>query len=40
VTVFGGFAPFVIAWLIDASGNKPTPGFYLMFCAVANLLAL
>ena len=40
VTVFGGFAPFVITWLIDASGNKLAPGFYLMFCAVASLLAL
>ncbi|MFM0735469.1 MFS transporter [Paraburkholderia sediminicola] len=40
VTVFGGFAPFVITWLIDASGNKLAPGFYLMFCAVTSLLAL
>jgi MHS family proline/betaine transporter-like MFS transporter len=40
VTVFGGFAPFVITWLIDASGNKLAPGFYLMFCAVVSLLAL
>jgi MFS transporter, MHS family, proline/betaine transporter len=40
VTVFGGFAPFVITWLIDASGNRLAPGFYLMFCAGASLLAL
>jgi MHS family proline/betaine transporter-like MFS transporter len=40
VTVFGGFAPFVITWLIEPSGNKLARGFYLMFCAVTSLLAL
>jgi MHS family proline/betaine transporter-like MFS transporter len=40
VTVFGGFAPFIITWLIAASGNKLAPGFYLMFCAVLSLIAL
>ena len=30
----------MITWLIDASGNKLAPGFYLMFCAVVSLLAL
>ena len=36
----GGFARFVITWLIDASGNRLAPGFYLMFCAGASLHAL
>nr|WKF56202.1 Proline/betaine transporter [Paraburkholderia busanensis] len=40
VTVFGGFAPFVITWMIEASGNKLAPGIYLMVCAVASLAAL
>jgi MHS family proline/betaine transporter-like MFS transporter len=40
VTAFGGFAPFIITWLIEASGNKLAPGFYLMFCSVASLFAL
>lgn len=40
VTVFGGFAPLIITWLIEASGNKLAPGFYLMFCAVLSLIAL
>jgi len=40
VTVFGGFAPLIITWLIAASGNKLAPGFYLMFCAVLSLIAL
>jgi MHS family proline/betaine transporter-like MFS transporter len=40
VTVFGGFAPFVITWLIDATGDKLAPGFYLMFCSVLSLIAL
>jgi hypothetical protein len=31
ITVFGGFAPFANTWLIDASGNKLAPDFYLMF---------
>src|SRR5215831_183604 len=31
VAVFGGFAPFVIAWLIDAMGSNLAPSYYLMF---------
>src|SRR5690606_37244139 len=27
VTIFGGFAPFIIVWLISVSGNKLAPSF-------------
>jgi MHS family proline/betaine transporter-like MFS transporter len=40
VTVFGGFGPFIIAWLIRATGMKTAPSFYLMFAAVLSLAAL
>jgi MHS family proline/betaine transporter-like MFS transporter len=40
VTIFGGFGPFIIAWLIDATGSKIAPGFYLMFAAVISVIAL
>ncbi|MBN4665841.1 MFS transporter [Pandoraea nosoerga] len=39
-TVFGGFAPFIITWLIGATGNKLAPSFYLIFAAVISITAL
>ncbi|MET1530395.1 MFS transporter [Burkholderia sola] len=40
VTIFGGFGPFIIAWLIRETGMKTAPSFYLMFAAVLSLAAL
>jgi MHS family proline/betaine transporter-like MFS transporter len=40
VTVFGGFGPFIIAWLIRETGLKVAPSFYLMFAALLSLVAL
>ena len=40
VAVFGGFAPAINTWLIEATGSKLAPGFYLMLAAVISLLAL
>jgi MHS family proline/betaine transporter-like MFS transporter len=40
VAIFGGFAPFLIAWLIDITGNNLAPGFYLMFAAAVSLVAV
>ncbi len=40
VLVFGGFAPFVAAWLIAATGSKLAPSFYLIATAVASIAAL
>lgn len=40
VTLFGGFAPFIIVWLIATTGNKFAPSFYLIFAALISLSAL
>jgi MHS family proline/betaine transporter-like MFS transporter len=40
VAVFGGFAPFINAWLIQATGSKLAPSFYLMLAAAVSLWAL
>lgn len=39
-TIFGGFTPLVVAWLIAATGNKLAPGLYLMVAAVISLATL
>jgi MFS family permease len=35
---FGGFAPFFVTWLIEATGSPIAPVFYVMFGAVVGLL--
>jgi MHS family proline/betaine transporter-like MFS transporter len=40
VAIFGGFAPFINAWLIETTSTKVAPSFYLMFAAAVSLLAL
>jgi MHS family proline/betaine transporter-like MFS transporter len=40
VAIFGGFAPFIIAWLIDVTGSNLAPSYYLMFAAAISLIAL
>jgi MHS family proline/betaine transporter-like MFS transporter len=40
VAIFGGFAPFINAWLIEITGSKLAPSFYLMLAAVISLVAL
>jgi MFS transporter, MHS family, proline/betaine transporter len=40
VTIFGGFAPFIITWLISVSGNKLAPSFYLVAAAAVSGAAL
>jgi MFS transporter, MHS family, proline/betaine transporter len=40
VPIFGGFAPFISTWLIELTGNKLAPSFYLMFTALVSLSAL
>jgi MHS family proline/betaine transporter-like MFS transporter len=40
VTVFGGFGPFIITWLIASTGSRAAPSFYLIFAAVVSLVAL
>ncbi|MFI0773306.1 MFS transporter [Streptomyces sp. NPDC021212] len=37
VMLFGGTTPLVIVWLVDVTGSKLAPTFYLMFLAVLSL---
>ena len=36
--VFGGTAPFVATYLIDATGNKLAPSFYLITSSIVSLI--
>ncbi|MGE8319466.1 MAG: MFS transporter [Comamonas sp.] len=40
VAVFGGFAPLISAWLVNASGHKEAPSWYLIAVALVSLLGL
>ncbi|MEJ8850894.1 MFS transporter [Variovorax rhizosphaerae] len=40
VAIFGGFAPFISAWLITATGSKISPAFYMVFGVLVSLVAL
>jgi MHS family proline/betaine transporter-like MFS transporter len=40
VAIFGGFAPFIHEWLISTTGSPLALSYYMMFAAVAGLLAL
>lgn len=40
VTLFGGFAPFIIIWLIGVTGSSVAPAFYWMAAAAASIVAL
>ncbi|MCE7608708.1 MFS transporter, partial [Vibrio fluvialis] len=40
VTVFGGFTPLLVASLIEWSGNKMAPAFYLMVAVAVSSLAI
>lgn len=40
VMVFGGFAPFIVTWLIAATGWKAAPSYYISATAVVAVAAL
>jgi MFS transporter, MHS family, proline/betaine transporter len=40
VVLFGGFSPFMVAWLIHVTGNAMTPAWYLMAANGISVLAL
>ena len=40
IAVFGGSAQFVIAWLIDATGNPVAPAYYLAASLLVGLVAM
>jgi MHS family citrate/tricarballylate:H+ symporter-like MFS transporter len=37
--IFGGFTPAVSTWLIQATGDKAAPGYWMSFAAVSGLVA-
>ncbi len=37
--LFGTFTPFASTWLIDKTGDKASPGFWLMFAALLGIIA-
>jgi len=40
VTLFGGFSPLLVTWLIGVTGNPLTPAFYLIAAILLSLIAL
>ena len=40
VPLFGGFAPFTVQWLIEVTGSKLAPSYYLIATALLSLAAL
>jgi MFS transporter, MHS family, proline/betaine transporter len=40
VTVFGGFTPAIVTWLLGATGDKSAPSYYLILTAMLSLAAL
>src|SRR5262249_45935587 len=40
VAIFGGFAPFINAWLIGVTGSNVAPSFYLALAAIVSFTAL
>ena len=40
VTVFGGFAPLTVTWLIAATGNKLMPAFYIIAAAMLSIVVV
>ena len=40
VAIFGGFAPLIIASLIDVTGSSLAPSYYVIFAATISLVAL
>src|SRR6201996_2096812 len=40
VTVFGGFAPLTVTWLIDTTGSKLVPAYYIIAAAVLSIVVV
>lgn len=40
VTIFGGFAPLIVTWLIESTQNKLAPAYYVIAAAAVSLVAL
>jgi MFS family permease len=40
VALFGGFSPFISTWLVNATGSKLAPAWYLLVMSAISLLSL
>ena len=40
VTVFGGFAPLTVTWLIGITGSKLVPAFYIIAAAMLSMVVV
>jgi MHS family proline/betaine transporter-like MFS transporter len=40
VTIFGGFAPFIAAWLVKKSSSSIAPSYYVMSAAVISFIVI
>lgn len=40
VTIFGGFSPLIVTWLIQSSGDKHAPAYYAIAAAALSFVAL
>jgi MHS family proline/betaine transporter-like MFS transporter len=40
VALFGGFSPFISTWLVNATGSKLAPAWYLLVVSAVSLLSL
>lgn len=40
VALFGGFSPFISTWLLNATGNKLAPAWYLLGMTLVSLIGL
>ena len=40
VALFGGFSPFISTWLLNATGNKLAPAWYLLAVSLVSLFGL
>jgi MHS family proline/betaine transporter-like MFS transporter len=38
--LFGGLAPFINTWLVQTTGNKAAPVYYILFAAAVGLAGL
>jgi xanthine/uracil permease len=39
VMIFGGFAQFIVTWLIKTTGSPMAPAYYVMFGVALGLVA-
>ena len=40
VAIFGGCAPYIVTWLISATGQPVSPSYYLIACAAITTITV